>query len=478
MICVMRKRIISFAAALVMIISLMPSGTAVLAADSVIERLIATVDAGTVLLSWKNPSSGIIESIQVFDENGGEVVLASEPSKKNGEITSAKVEGLPTGKNYTYTLAINMQGGSSYKQDVSFKTGVNYQWDSQNGIKLTDLTGITIENANGVVPFRLDITKEAAHSGESGLHAVSNYNGWLNINCNWITLDSAKKYRAKAWVKLEGTNDVLYLCNDNTPTVPIRNCDWTEYSYDVSGRTFLILKLQIPAGRTFTNLYADDFGIYELDADGNEIGDNLIKNGGFEHTVYDYNLTDGVLSWKEPQNATYTGVDIYYRDVDGNETKLNETKIQKGTTEFTVPETYLTEESHDLIFVSYINDSETPARAFSILGNADYYKTVITKGGSEISSLEPGEVTVTRTMRNNKLGNDFSATLMLGLYKDGELLSIRYKGSNIPQNGRKTSISDTVTIPDDGAKYEVRAFLWDSPTGMNILKDADVFKMN
>lgn len=109
----------------------MPSGTAVLAADSVIERLIATVDAGTVLLSWKNPSSGIIESIQVFDENGGEVVLASEPSKKNGEITSAKVEGLPTGKNYTYTLAINMQGGSSYKQDVSFKTGVNYQWDSR-----------------------------------------------------------------------------------------------------------------------------------------------------------------------------------------------------------------------------------------------------------------------------------------------------------------------------------------------------------
>ena len=478
MICVMRKRIISFAAALVMIISLMPSGTAVLAADSVIERLIATVNAGTVLLSWKNPSSGTIESIQVFDENGGEVVLASEPSKKNGEITSAKVEGLPTGKNYTYTLAINMQGGSSYKQDVSFKTGVNYQWDSQNGIKMYDLTKLKIEQGSSLLSFYVEINEEAAHSGSSGLYAVSNHTGWVNLKFEPITLDSKKNYRASVWAKAKNISREVWLCSDNAGRVMIdNNGDWKKYSFNISGTGFFIMNLQA-AMTTFDGLWADDFAVYELDADGNEIGDNLIKNGGFEHTVYDYNLTDGVLSWKEPQNATYTGVDIYYRDVDGNETKLNETKIRKGTTEFTVPETYLTEESHDLIFVSYINDSETPARAFSILGNADYYKTVITKGGSEISSLEPGEVTVTRTMRNNKLGNDFSATLMLGLYKDGELLSIQYKDSLIPQNGRKTSISDTVTIPDDGAKYELRAFLWDSPTGMNILKDADVFKMN
>lgn len=125
-----------------------------------------------------------------------------------------------------------------------------------------------------------------------------------------------------------------------------------------------------------------------------------------------------------------------------------------------------------------MNENTTPAITYSVVGKADYYKAVAKQGGNVVTSLVPGNVTVSRFVKNNAMGSDYSVTLMLGLYKDDELVRIQYKGVTVPQNGVKTEISDNITIPDDGTKYEVRAFLWDSPTGMNILKEFDSFKIN
>ena len=469
------KKIISIFSAIIMVISILPTA---FAANSHLDNLIVTNNQTSVMLSWKNPVSGTIDNIQILDESGSEVIPAAAPSKENGKYVNATVNELTIGQDYTYTVKVNMQNGNVFEDSVSFHAGVNYQWDAQNGVKMFDLAKLKIEQGDSLLPFYVEITQEAAHSGNSGLHAISNSLGWVNLKFEGISLDSSKKYRASVWAKARNISREVWLCSDNSGKAIIQNNgDWKRYSFDISGTGYFIMNLQ-SAMSAFSDLYADDFAVYELDASGNEIGDNLLANGGFEHTVYDYVIADGKVTWKEPGNSSYSGVDIYYRDIEGNETKLNDKKIEKRTTEFVLPESCLSDESYDLLFVSYMNENTTPAITYSVVGKADYYKAVAKQGGNVVTSLVPGNVTVSRFVKNNAMGSDYSVTLMLGLYKDDELVRIQYKGATVPQNGVKTEISDNITIPDDGTKYEVRAFLWDSPTGMNILKEFDTFKMN
>ena len=470
------KKIISLFIALSIMFSLAAINITV-SAETQIERAIATVNQSQVMLSWKNPS-GSIDGIEILNEDGNAVVTDSEPSTASGDISETTVSGLTSGKKYTYTIVINMQSGETIKSDVSFTTGINYQWDSQNGVKMYDFAKLRIEQGSSLLPFYVELSEDAAHSGGTGLHAVSNDTGWVNLKFEMITLDSSKKYRASAWIKAKDISREVWLCSDNSGKVMIsNNTDWQRYSFDISGSSWFIMNLQ-SAMTTFSDLWADDFAVYELDADGNEIGDNLLPNGGFEYAVYDYAVNDGTITWTEPESASYSGVDVYLRKSDGTEKKLNDEKIPAGTTSCEIPAGTVGDESYDLLFVNHIGDTATPARVYSVLGKADYYDTVLKQGGSEVSTIAPGEIEVSRFVKNNAMGAYFSATLMLGLYKDNELTELQYKSAAIPQNGTKTEISDKITIPDDGAKYELRVFLWDSPEQMNILKGFDSYTMN
>ena len=132
------------------------------------------------------------------------------------------------------------------------------------------------------MPFNVEINKEAAHSGKYGLHAVSNYTNWVNLKFNPITLDNTKKYRASVWAKAENVSREIWLCSDNTGKTMIDNSgEWKKYSFDISNTNSFIMNLQ-SAMTTFTDLCADDFAVYELDENGAEIGNNLLKNGDFE----------------------------------------------------------------------------------------------------------------------------------------------------------------------------------------------------
>ena len=250
--------------------------------DTGITREMATAGNTSVLISWKNPSGGKILGIDILDENGEKVAVSNTPSITNGEFANANITGLVSGRNYTYTISINMMNGPLLQKTVSALTGINYQYDTQNGVKLYDLAKIRIEQGSGVLPFNVEINKEAAHSGKYGLHAVSNYTNWVNLKFNPITLDNTKKYRASVWAKAENVSREIWLCSDNTGKTMIDNSgEWKKYSFDISNTNSFIMNLQ-SAMTTFTDLCADDFAVYELDENGAEIGNNLLKNGDFE----------------------------------------------------------------------------------------------------------------------------------------------------------------------------------------------------
>ena len=250
--------------------------------DCDITREMASVGTTNAVISWKNPAGGTIKGIDILDKNGAKVDTTVS-SLVNGEFARASVSGLESGREYTYTIAANMKNGPTLKKDVTFTPGINYQWETQNGIKLHDFMKMKIEQGADVLPFNVEITKEAAHSGKYGLHAVSNYESWVNLKFEGISLDSSKNYRASVWAKATDISHEVWLCSDNAGKVKIdNNGNWKKYSFDISGTGYFIMNLQ-SAMSAFTDLYADDFAVYELDESGNEIGDNLIKNGDMEN---------------------------------------------------------------------------------------------------------------------------------------------------------------------------------------------------
>ena len=268
--------------------------------DSEITREMATAGNTSAVISWKNPSGGRITGVNILNENGEKVDISNAPSTTGGEVTRADISGLTNGQTYTYTIAVNMMNGPTLKKSVSVTPGTNYKYDTQNGVKMYDLTKMEIETGAGTaaVPFNVEITKEAAHSGEYGLHVKSNYSSWANLNFGWTTLDASKKYRIKVWAKYDGSAN-LNMNDDNTGKKSItQTSEWKEFSFDVSGKTYIIFKLNCP-GVTFENLWLDDFGIYALDENGEETGDNLLKNGGFEN-VYGAKVSG---SEKYPQSV-------------------------------------------------------------------------------------------------------------------------------------------------------------------------------
>ena len=248
-----------------------------------ITREMATAGSTSAVISWKNPSGGRITGVNILDENGDKVAVSNTPSTTSGEFTRANISGLTSGQTYTYTIAINMMNGPTLKKTVSVTPGINYQYDTQNGVKMYDLAKLRIEQGSSILPFNVEINKAAAHSGAYGLHAVSNYANWVNLKFDPITLDNTKKYRASVWAKAKNISREVWLCSDNTGKAMIDNSgEWKKYSFDISNTSSFIMNLQ-SAMTTFTDLYADDFAVYELDNNGAEIGENLLKNGGFEN---------------------------------------------------------------------------------------------------------------------------------------------------------------------------------------------------
>lgn len=481
----MKKRFTAAVSAIVTFMSLLPAQMPVFAANNQIDNLIAVNSGTKTLLSWKNPA-GTVQSVSVADADGNTVKLDAEPDTTGNKLVSATVSGLTSGKTYDYTVTLNMEDGSEVKGDVSFLTGINYRWDAQSGIKMQDIAGCNIE-PDGLRAFRVDITPEAARTGNSGMHIKSNNGGWDRVQFDGVVLDSSKKYKVSVWSKASGLTmngtAGIGLCNDNTTMAWLNGgnstgwSDWVKTEYTITGKTSVIVKINMNRTNA-ADLWLDDFGVYELDSAGNEIGENLLKNGSLEYSVSNYAYADGVVSWTEPPTTRYKGVDIYYRDPEGNKIQLNEEKIPNGTTSFALPEKYVSDESFDLLFVNYIDEHLTDPLVYSVVGKLDCYKTELKAKGTATETLKPGEITVSRMIKNGGMGNNFSATMIIGLYKNDELVTLKYKSAQIPQNNTKTEISDTITVPDDGVKYELRSFLWDSPTSMNVIKAYDSFKMN
>ena len=85
-------------------------------------------------------------------------------------------------------------------------------------------------------------------------------------------------------------------------------------------------------------------------------------------------------------------------------------------------------------------------------------------------------MTIENQIKNNRMGDSFSAELIVALYKNGELVKI-WAGNPqiIPQtdsNEEPVSIQKRISIPNlDDGDYHLEIFLWDNYETMKVLKN-------
>lgn len=247
--------------------------------NSQISHEMAVNRSGSVSISWQNPVQGLIKGIDILDENGEKLTLENEPELTAGAYTQALISGLQMNKEYNYTILIDMANGQPISKKITFVPMGDYNYTTQNGIKMLDLSKIKVEG--GLKSIGVYINPEAKKNGEYGLMIKSNTKTMTSILFDAIQIDSTKNYRASTWIKVADKSGNVWLSNDWGARTQVTDTEWKKYTIDVSSAGTFIFRLGSEA--TYTALYADDFALYELDEQGNEIGENLMTNGGFEN---------------------------------------------------------------------------------------------------------------------------------------------------------------------------------------------------
>ncbi len=172
-------------------------------------------------------------------------------------------------------------------------------------------------------------TTEESYSGKSSLKLSGVGDGSELVQS--IDYDSEKSYKitlyakttglpdwkwmAKAWLGLEATageKHISHLNEDGWTITPVEN-DWNKFEVtfkpgDEDSKRFHIRNAIIDAVASVFVAYIDDLSVYEIDdAAGNTVGENLIKNGGFEQ----YQMSAKPADWSGNTYYLTTTEDSY-----------------------------------------------------------------------------------------------------------------------------------------------------------------------
>lgn len=480
----MNKKLIYALMAIVYTMILISVSSVFAESQSDILQTIAISNAsGKLNISWINPASDNIEGIDVTDEKGISVVPDSVTlNKGNRAVNTFSLSGLDNEKQYIYIIRCMVDGiEQTAKVFGTPLSDASTTTLSHNGFDV----GIPMTRKDTVGYF-LD-TNESA-SGMNSLKVVSNYGVSGNYGVvmepnGWHTLEASKKYKLSFSTKLENYNQGAYT-NSDKRFIKIRNGGtdllqipgissgegWKNYEIILENQTSLRLGMVV---QTQATIWIDNVELYLLDDDGNTLGKNLITWGDFEIAVGNLNLDDGILSWEEPDNESYEGVNVFVEEENGNLKKINNEPIPKGTTSFIVPESEIREEGFKIVVAALINGVQMQGVSYSSVGKVIYYDSVLSLEGEVTESLKTGNILVSKGVQNNGMGEEFKVSLILTLYKDGEIMDMKIAEELIPQNEMITNIRENILIPGNG--YELRVYLWDDIENMEILQIGKVY---
>ena len=451
-----------------------------------------------MVISWKNPVSTELKGIKIYDITDGEhKLVADNIDSTPSNIVVYTVEGLTNGQNYVYEVVFSFQT----KPDYIYVAGGMPMVEKSQNYGAWSLAKSTMNI--GICPGNVSIDGNVAHSGNASLKYVSNIDRskeefqrdvYLNA-MNAIGMSKNKKYRFGFWVKgdnvqREPQSHVGFVVFDGQgfshPELA-GTYDWkyVEYDYTYDGQNILWMILDGEADA----LWYDDITCYELDENGEPIGENLLRNGDFEGLVSTdtpqiKNITAAAgsgtvtLKWDTP-NDNYSGANIYqlvfgeyeFRGrVDSNISEITLSGLTKNK-----------EYTYKVVPINGCNleGDGASATATTLLPDYEFGTAILLKGNTQETKINgAGTYSVSLPVKNNLLSEGFMYEQLVAVYKDGILVDV-YSTKETVQKSSKTAepkkVVTSFTIPDDES-YEVEFFVIDSRDKLNVLRGCTSFK--
>lgn len=264
----------------------------------------ASGTSGTV--SWRNPETNV-SGIKLYVNDEEKTDLTYDLSAN--AINSCLLSGLTEGNEYTIRLDMTTSNGTDSQSAVlKPKSGNAKALQSRENCGAWEIIGSDYDGS--YADMSVDLDKDTKYSGTASLRFNSNMNGvkpnvYVAIQ-QALVLNTNKDYKVSFKAKLDDGTIPYLLRLGNLENVSLeKNVTFVKEDEDRNGWVTLsavvsdfddeLAEYPYEAADyngayalVFTNgaenIWIDDISAYVLDENGNEIGENLISDGGFELT--------------------------------------------------------------------------------------------------------------------------------------------------------------------------------------------------
>lgn len=413
---------------------------------SLINPIAYSVKGGSAAtLSWTNPENSKITDIKV--KLDGSEVSGLTIDKTSGAYNCVLLSGLTDYKVYTATLEEYINGSLSYTKSLEFYTNDRnprevIQKTAPMGGWILDKTDNNKNNDTWVYQnSNASLDYETYHGGKSSLRFDANMpetknNLYVAAEQKLAGLSRGNKYKLTFWAKSSGSKRLLV--NESATYVDeagTTHTNWNQILKTADGEE------PAPEWKNFEVML-----------------DTTTKNGSWD--IYKSGATDTYdvsLYILTPQMVGSLWIDdVQLLACDSDEDKLDDATnlITNGGFEF------------DGKYVAERPDFKD-------------------KNGNNLETLKgfSGDVKVTAAIKNIAAGDNFPAAIIIGLYKNSELVSCTFmdkKLSQTAENLPSDRFSDTVTVPavEEGSDdtYSIKVMYWKGIGSMEPLTSSVTLK--
>ncbi|MBO5059720.1 MAG: hypothetical protein J6C82_02235 [Clostridia bacterium] len=470
--------------------------------------IIVPTTQGGLALSWRNPITTTVKSIELYDVTDGEPVLLSDSFTKTAQAINEYVIDALTAEEqyqfkllYTYSDVPKMEYFMTAKAiagATSQKLGTVGSWTIQSNHNNAD-------HPYGLHSFYIDTTE--SYEGDASMKLMSNSSGVLSDVYTGMTssikIVEGEDYQLSFWIKSRdsGTNLKIHLnweyfdeeYTDGGGGIYIKGTkgtyDWKQVVAKVSDISSKATSISIIQDYKSNGVWLDNIEFKLLDENGEPTGDNLIADGDFENMLsaevgelskVTAKGGEGGASFSWKTMGEVDGVNIYQ--------KVGEEWAYRGKVSGSLS-------GIDFTDLKYQMDYEfklVPVNADGIEGTAhevefattapDYMITEPTlyyNGAAAGEVTSGGSYTVKTTVKNNVYTDGMDYELLVGVFKDGALYELKSAPKTIacsPANSNATPVNISVTVPSDGSDYSIEVYHIDSRENWKVLEDSIIFE--
>ena len=456
-------------------------------------------------VSFKNPKADDIEYIELYNVTGEteSLVEGTDFSTEPGAVNYYTVGNLENSVYYIFKLRLKTASGGIAEYDISGKPAagsysMNFNTDGSNHYWKKEFVR---ENANTPYPpvdFKV-VQNPDSQDTDYVLNIVSNLKGYSAKTYAVLTysftdqMQSDTTYRLKFRYKTlsDGSRPKITINNSELGFIDLGSDGWQNAEFDFSNKNASTNVIKISLTNQLEGIWTDGFELVPVI--GGTEGENILAKGDFDKVAEETPPTEVTSVNAIAQNSgakidyTLSSSAKFVRVYKVTDSGLNLVSVEQpsGKSGTITLGKLANDETHNFVITaSNWKDVESGAKEFSVTpisAPVEISEFRLIKGGSNAETLTAGTHSAQISVKNNKMGDGYTAQLIAAVYDNNKLISASASSvTPIPQ----TALSDAPIVleagnveipPIENGNYRVKLMLWDSLEGMDSLKRFEVY---